>query len=377
MAEKTMPPVSIGQWFEQVKADQSIPEEFKNGAEDKIKLSSTSFSSGSVVKASEILRMRIIWHKTRQIEALGSLMKDDPDHKYTGYVSDENIIKASLIFNDNRNQWKRYFEELKLRAAYREWRHKELGGLADAMAIPPRPLPHRPSKECGIFYEAMRWQLLALTAPAPPPPTFEELERTSPIRKPGPNAAPIEITGFSGINQPVTPLKLNSREQEVQKTLKDGFQGTPAAASYYPAKGGKTNKPATDESYINWAILLLLQAVSDAGLEFINMEWLPDRLAFHLVEIISTKDTDTGEDVKRGRELMEARVDGYLCRKSDVFEEHLNTDALAIIEAKPYTRSSALSTIRRQEGAEMACWISQAGDLETGHLRASSSGRKR
>lgn len=379
MTERTKPPVSIGQWLEQVAQDPSIPEEFKNGAEDQLKLSSTTFSSGSVVKATESLRMRVIWHKLRRIEALRSMMTDDPNDDYTGYVSAENILEANIIFNSKRNLWQPYFDELKLRMAYKKCRDKESTDSAepsqsDGTARPPQPHPHKPSPECDVFYRALQWQCLGLTKPVPRNPSFDELKRTSSITKPGPDPTPTAIAGPTAVNRPVTPLKPKTLVQAVQETLQDDFQSTPAASSYYPARG---DQRAADESYINTSLLLLLQGVLEVGVEFSSMEWLADRLPFNLMETVVTKNTDTGKVFKRVRKLMEARVDGYLCRKSDPFEEEFNTDALATIEAKRYTRSSAHSTIKRQEGAEMACWISQAGGSKTGLLRTSSSGRKR
>lgn len=310
------------------------------------------------------------------------MMTDDPNGNYRGYVSAENIFEANLIFNTKRNLWKPYFDELNLRTAYKNRRDRASTvstdpSQCDRIAMPPRPHPHRPSNECHGFYRALRWQFLGLTKPAPENPSLEELERTSSITKPGPNPETTATKGPTAVNQPVTPLKPRTHVQVVQETVQDDFQSTPEASSYYPARGGESNIPAADESYINTGLLLLLQGVLDVGVEFSSMEWLADRLPFNLTETIRTKNPSTGKVTKRVRKLMEARVDGYLCRKSDPFEERFNTDALAIIEAKRYTRSSAHSTIKRQEGAEMACWISQAGGSKTGLLRTSSSGRKR
>jgi hypothetical protein len=74
------------------------------------------------------------------------------------------------------------------------------------------------------------------------------------------------------------------------------------------------------------------------------------------------------------RELLQSQVDGYLCRKGK--NGKMTIIPLAICEANPFVRRSAYASIRRQEGAEMACWINRCTD-DMGLLRRSISGRKR
>ena len=143
MAAGTKPPVSIGQWLEQVRADPSISDEFKHGAEDQIRLSSTSFSSGSVVTATESRRMRVIWHKLRRIEDLGTMIKDDPNDNYAGYVSAENNLEASIIYNTKRHKWQSYLQELKMRAAYKESEFKTRTSTSDPSHSEDKTIPPR------------------------------------------------------------------------------------------------------------------------------------------------------------------------------------------------------------------------------------------
>lgn len=54
------------------------------------------------------------------------------------------------------------------------------------------------------------------------------------------------------------------------------------------------------------------------------------------------------------RKVYEARVDGFLRRHGG------NDEIMAIVEVKPCARASpGQTTIRMQEGAQMAAWISQ------------------
>lgn len=264
-----------------------------------------------------------------------------------------------------------------MRAAYTTWRQTTSTAESSNYDFtgPPRPLPYRPSEDCGIFYQALHWQLLGLSEPleASLAPYFDELEATSSITKFGPATAPEPnaFTDATAVQLPVRPLNLEPHRQAVQDTLMDDFQNTLGVKSYYSARDGKVTKYA-EKSMISRSLVLLLQGVSRIGVEFSGMEWLASPLPFNLVEEVRTA---TGK-VLEVRKLMQARVFGYLCHKSNPFERP-NTDALAILEAKRYRRSLNLSSIKRQEGAMMACWISQAGDSRIGFLRSYSSGRKR
>lgn len=371
MAQKTSPPVSLHSWLEQVNQDSDTPSEFKNGAQYQLQLSSVPLSSGSELEPSESLRLRFIWSKYRKIEHLSHLMVDDAPTEYTGYISAENYDKATRIFNDKRPLWQSYFQELSIRKAEQQ---KPFG----EGAVPSAPLG--PPREGKTFMLVHYWQLLSMTRDIDEVPGPEELRRQSSISKPG-NESRSESTAPGtppSFNRPITPDESMPDHRMDQDTPMAGIHSTPQATSYYPAIGGALNQPATDESYVNTALLELLNAIKlDVGVDFGCLDWLAKRLPLKLMDKIDTWNPETAVIETHMKKLMEARLDGYLCRRFSPFEKKLNVEPLAILEAKPYTRSSALASIRRQEGAEMACWISQAGNSKTGLLRESTSGRKR
>lgn len=127
------------------------------------------------------------------------------------------------------------------------------------------------------------------------------------------------------------------------------------------------NPASTDEYYVNTAILVLLQQlVSDMrqlatepldrrldfrGLDIKDLDWLVDRLSLKLY---------SRQSGSVPTELMEARLDGYLCKRRYKRATHgqmvpvFNNLPLAIVEAKAYVRRAAGSAIRWQESAEMA-----------------------
>ncbi len=111
---------------------------------------------------------------------------------------------------------------------------------------------------------------------------------------------------------------------------------------------------------------------SDGRLDFADLDWLADRLPLKLYR----RKPDSAP-----AELMEARVDGYLCKRGYGNDQllHLNNLPLAIVEAKASVRSSGGSAIRWQESAEMACWVSSLDEQyeSYGLLPSSTSGRKR
>lgn len=379
MKERRLPPASINAWLKQFDKDPDIPAEFKNGAQNQLKLCNKSFSSGSELKPTESLQLRTIWYRYSKIKDLRHLMMDDPETRYRGFVSAKSMSMANDIYNDKESQWQPYFDEVKMRSDQAAiFTGAPAVDLSNNMAVPLESL--RPSEECKTLHGALQKQCLVMKKVYKGDPTEDELLRTFFVRKPGPDPEPEPSPTpipFA-INRPITPPKFTLNDQTEQDTPIGGVQSTPELWNYYPARGGQSNQPAADENFVNTAIVDLVEGITvDVGVEFSSMDWVERRLPFKLSEKLTTINVDTGEETTRMRELMEARVDGYLFRSPSSFDTRLNTAPLAIIEAKPYTRSSALSSIRRQEGAEMACWISQAGDSTTGLLRSSRSGRKR
>lgn len=311
----TTPPTSISGWLKQVNEDPTISPEYRDDAEDQLWPSSTSFSSGFMLSPTENLLLRPIWHSHPGTQSLQEMMTDNSEDHHTGYISAENQSKAKSIFSSNRSWWQPYLDELELRAA----------GQGTVKSV--TPLIH-----CGDLHLARQYQLLALAMAGDEEPTTEYLERTSSIWKP-------ELD---------------------------------------PARGPTFTRLLDDQHYVNMALVLLLSGVTlGVGDDCGTMDWLPSHLYFQLMEEVTTRGTGTEEDLIWMRELVIARVLGYLSRRAGPFQLELNTDAAAILDAKPFTRSSARTAIRRQEGAQMACWISKAGDTENGLLKTSTCGRKR
>lgn len=368
-------PVSILTWLNQVNGDPSIPSEFKNGSQDQLKLSNKSLSSGSGLDQTGSLHLKTFCHPYSHIESLGKLMTDDPKSGYTGYVSTTNNDKASHVFGSMRARLQPYLDELKLLAAEEgtDSRAKIIKeSQSNGLAVPRQPL--RPSKDCDNFRWVSYWQSL-IAASALATPTSDEPQGTSSITKSGGKLVGPDAP--SAVNQPIEPITPRSQSSE-QDTSKRTAHSTPEVTSYRLARGGKSNRPAADESYVNTALLLLLQAIIlEIEDEFRTLDWVATRLPLRIMEWVTTASNNTGDVGTKVIQLMEARVDGYLCRRPHPLEKKLNSEPLAICEVKPFTRGSALTAIRRQEGAEMACWISQAGDSQTGLLKTSTSGRKR
>lgn len=378
MTRARWPPVSLSEWKQQVKDDPSI-----HGAEGRLKVTSTAFKSGSEISATEYLHLNIIWHNYLRIEALGHLMRDDPEVSYTGYVSPENMEKANTVFNAARQKWQNYFDELNGRKAEEK--------ALKAVTLTQLPKQHdterlytqvMPSMEGGDhFWWPLYFQLLAMTATNQNKPTAEEIERTSAITKPGPGSSVASL--LYSVNQPISPRPRNLRGRSTPHREVPQNTNTPQTTSFLPGTGGKQNRPAADECYTNNALVVFLQAintaVSTSESKFSGLHWLGGRIGFKLFESADSTDASEtkNEEGPMMKKLMEARVDGYLCQMSS-HESELNTDALAILEVKPFTLKSALSSIRRQEGAEMACWISEEeGRTTTVLLQPSTSGRKR
>lgn len=316
---------------------------------------------------------------------LGHLMRDDPEVSYAGYVSPENMENANTIFNAARQKWQNYFDELNGRKA----EEKALKAVTLAQ-LPKQHDKERlytytqviPSMESGDhFWWPLYFQLLAMTAMNQDKPTAEDIERTYAITKPGPGSSVASVP--YSVNQPISPRPQNLRCRSTPHKEVPQNTSTPQTTSFLPGTGGKQNRPAADECYTNNALVVFLQAINTAvsrsESKFSGLHWLGGRIGFKLFENADSTDVSEtrDEEYPTMKKLMEARVDGYLCQLSS-HESELNTDAVAILEVKPFTLKSALSSIRRQEGAEMACWISEEEDRSTtGFLQPSTSGRKR
>jgi hypothetical protein len=452
---------SPNQWADMVMTSQSIPlkDPQKNAKLWDFGIKEHAFSSGSDLTKDDYLRLRVLWYTWTDIKTLGNYMRDNPvlindnqvQTRYTGYISPENDEIANTIFNAIQPQLHGYLHDI-----------QRVGKGGDAT---------RPSADCGMFYMARYWQgLVTMILNEKYDENDRKRQFRGKVRKseaglPRPQPAP---AGPS--RPPQTPTR-----QKQPRQPHEGF-GTPALDPAKASAGGLQNPATADETYVNTALLLLLQTVTrlmtdleqtyrrpsnpssrststassrapsrtasqertkesgsqansrsgsvdrvlatqldrrpssqpsdrpssssastrdnkegasqdpleDAlsklgGLRY--LDWLADRVPLSLM--------DRSSKATAAKKLMEARVDGYLCRrdfvqapgtgKQGAFDPRFNKFPLAILEAKPFTRLSAISAIRWQESAEIASWVSGLDDAyeQVGLLQSSTSGRKR
>lgn len=372
----TNPPVSLSQWLTQLKEDPCIPAKFKNGKGGQLKLSDTTFRSGSMLNSTEYLHLQVIWHPYIRIDYLGDMMKNDPENGWKGFVSAENIRRADFLFNEKKSLWQQYINEVRLRAIEEESPTEDFAQspLPSSRRMPRNLL--RPSLDLGLLCTSLYLQKLAMTTTRVGRPATEKLERAYLDTESG--HIPTKKASRLAVGQPISPITPKNPKRRKPDILNGAAQSTPEVDSYQPAPGGKYNKPAADEFYVNVALVIFLQHIAMlVGDVFSSLEWVGARLAFTLTESVTTTNPDTGNAHTNKRPIMQARVDGYLCDRGSQFEAELNDVPLAIVEVKPFTFRSALTAIRRQEGAEMAAWISQAGNSTAGLLQSSTSGKKR
>ena len=151
-------------------------------------------------------------------------------------------------------------------------------------------------------------------------------------------------------NLPITPIRTRQSDDmedtvDLLTGLKIDAYETPGSAlsafSYAgAAEMAKLEAPTEDEQVVNTALILFLTAIT---IHFTTkVHWSLVRKAFKISK----------DDSKQ----FEARVDGVLSHASRT---------LAILEVKPFLRLSAISRIRAQETAQMACWISSEPDPPT------------
>lgn len=411
------------------------------------------FSSGSDLTLDDYLRLRVVWYTWTSLKTLGNHMRDNDDPErdsedtgrtktpYQGFVSHASDLVANKIYTSIKAlpEWTAYLDDIRQ------------GGV-DGDGT-------RPSLECGILFMARYWQAMSM---AQLKETYgehdvKELFRGKVRKSEAGMIKPHVHTGALQIRPLSTPSK------RIQPHLSHQGFGTPLISNPGPSAGGKQNPATADETYVNTALLLLLQAVTrlmidchrqittssntgsskskdtrgsevqarkpsllptkkktlassrgNKGKEtegasasrgsssqsgavtkeignqdatdlvkklsgLCYLDWMADRLPLVLTD-------RSGLDTEPTR-LMEARIDGYLCRRDFIRDSspsprlhtRFNKYPLAILEAKPCTRRSGITPIRWQESAEIASWVSGLDEKyeSAGLLRTSTSGRKR
>lgn len=430
---------SAHEWAEMTLKCLSIPatDSQRNDKLWSFGITDQAFSSGSNLSLEHYLRFRILWNTWTDPGSFRKYLRNNPDllngkgesTRYAGYISPENDKLANEIYNAIKPKLDGYLEEIRR------------VGAGD---------PTRPSEECGAFEDTRYWQGLASVITNQ---LYDEDDQKvlfkGKVRKS--EAGSLQVVGLSPL--PRTPLKMGSSRQPQQ-----GF-GTPDLTAPGASAGGLQNPATSDETFVNVALVLMLQTITklmrrwEEDQELRNsprgrsprsvdsqasssgpsqtsfkastpasprastpassrassptsnqnpdddseepssssasslaqvrglgcLDWLITRLPLRL--------TDSSSEAIPS-ELMQARVDGYLCRRHymlkpgiapRIFEIRRNKLPLAILEAKPFTRLSSLSATRWQESAEMAAWVSGLDDEyeDIGLLQCSTSGRKR
>ncbi|AEO59870.1 hypothetical protein MYCTH_2068188 [Thermothelomyces thermophilus ATCC 42464] len=341
---------TINEWASAVREDEDIRDEVKrHGRLTQLAVSDCLFDkSGSDITHTEYLHLRTIWYRYNgtHIESFTRLFRDDKETGYKGFISHTADEWASRLMSQKLAPLDQYLHEFQRRQGDPEYLH--------------------PSPASGYFAMVRYWQVMAITH------TKGDNEGRSKIFKPRIGSGPLVGTSSA---RPVTP----PQQQEPQgadlpsQPSTSGIppiSATPAARSYPAARGTAENRPSADEAYVNTALLLLLQAVTQLfHKNFEPLHWVPPRMALHLKVPTANQETRKYDESV----LLEARVDGYLC--NGALEGGLSRP-LAICEAKSAVRSSIQVPTERQEAAEMAAWICNS-QSHVGLLQASASGRKR
>ena len=329
------------------------------------------FSSGSDLSEKDYLLLRVIWHHWEEIGDFKHYMRDNPaltreeynnPITYTGYVTPENDALAKEIYSELEPSFRGYLNDIR----------SNKDGT-------------RPTSSCGLYFSTRYWQALVSSKVKENYTDVEAAALPSKVWKTGNSAgsspSSSDATSVNAITASMAKTSISEPPRTPARSRAQHQMETPAVPKSYPAVGGMQNPASSDETYVNTALLMLLQALTlsmaqrgnsfDGRLDFGQLDWLADRLPLKLYRRQSE-----GQAV----ELMEARVDGYLCkRRYEGGKLRFNNVPLAIVEAKACVRSAGGSAIRWQESAEMACWVSSLDERyeHNGLLQSSTSGRKR
>ncbi|KAK4247136.1 hypothetical protein C7999DRAFT_14794 [Corynascus novoguineensis] len=334
----------VEKWATAVRENQDIRNQVKEpGKLAQLAVSDCDFdNSASGITHTEYLHLRTVWYRymRNHIDSFAGLLKDDKETGYKGFISPQADALATQLMARKSTFLSQYLEECQRTAG-------DVGYL-------------HPSFQCGYYANVRYWQVMVTAH------TKGNDAGGSKIFKP---------TVRSGNTRPVTPQQQQQHDVSVSPSQLSQSGSplrftTPAAKSHPPARGTSANSPSADEAYVNTALLLFLQAVTqDFHKHFPSLHWVPPRMAMHLKVPVENARTKKYEDSI----LLEARVDGYLC---DAALEGGLSRPIVICEAKSALRSSIQVATERQEAAEMAAWICHD---RGGHglLQSSASGRKR
>ncbi|KAL2194959.1 hypothetical protein P885DRAFT_41566 [Corynascus similis CBS 632.67] len=335
----------VEKWATAVLANQDIRDQVKEpGKLVQLAVSDCDFdNSASGITHTEYLHLRTVWYHymKNHIESFAGLLKDDKETGYKGFISPQADALATQLMARKSTFLSQYLKECRRTEGDVNYLH--------------------PSSQCGYYANVRYWQVMVTAH------TKGNNAGGSKLFKP---------TVRSGNTRPVTPQQ-QQQQHDVSVSPPQLSQSgsplrftTPATKSHPPARGTSANSPSADEAYVNTALLLFLQAVTqDFHEQFASLHWVPLRMAMHLKVPVENARTKKYEDSI----LLEARVDGYLC--DGALEGGLSQPKV-ICEAKSAVRSSIQVATERQEAAEMAAWICHD---RRGHglLQSSASGRKR
>ncbi|KAH6628829.1 hypothetical protein F5144DRAFT_550076 [Chaetomium tenue] len=290
------------------------------------------FSSGSSLTEREYLLLRVIWNHRDHIGEFrtymrnnSALTRDSTPGLYKGYVSPKNDDLARHIYQELAPRFRGYLEDIR----------SNKDGT-------------RPGAGCGLFLPTRYLQGLVMSRIKKHHTEVEAAAMPSKVWKSGDpvdTTSPGDSDSDDNANMATTSMaKMNI--SEVPKTpVKQGALAQPQTET--PAVGGMRNPSTTDENYVNTAFLSLLQILTyhirelaescnsgldvrgldfgtldfgtldfgtlDFGtLDFGTLDWLADRLPLKLYR------RQPGAELAA---LMEARVDGYLCKRGSLPEK--------------------------------------------------------
>ncbi|KAH7306016.1 hypothetical protein B0I35DRAFT_443701 [Stachybotrys elegans] len=261
--------------------------------------------SGSEIKLSQYLLLRVLWDEPK----VASLLIDEC--KVNGGPVHKQMLNKAQLLLDQIASWKTYLED-------------------------------STSGSEGTFALVRYYQNLSMKPPKDKPDNSGVLNKVafSPT-------SPAVARAQPPSSQPTTPPAQTSGVDDLPRELQGLFLGSPWSnvSTSYPIGGKKAiNYTAIeDEQIVNTALLLFLNALTLHFPNEVKGEWTLRRHPLRMKSNSNPK-------------VYEARVDGFLRLNNE------EREPAAIVEVKPFLRerTDAISRdIRMQEAAQMAAWVSE------------------
>ncbi|KAI1422363.1 hypothetical protein F5Y12DRAFT_624094 [Xylaria sp. FL1777] len=347
-----------------------------------------SAASGSKIKRPQFLLLRIIWKNNH----LSNILQDTARWINPNYLQH---ARHFLYSDEMKSYWQTYLNSTSyssVTSIQQAWTGLGAFSLVRYHQLQSQGLTIEGAGTPKLDFSPIASRTRAQTRriPTPTTPTRTPASTPAPTRAPAPASTRTPVPASTPASTPV-PAPASTRPSVPASTRASAPASTPASASLPSTQNDlelasdldemrlsnsphTPSPPATPEDYsspfVDPSTLKDIQdeqIVNTALIDYLNSLAIPCKeltadWKLHRLSLIARN--------SNREKTYEARVDGYLERRSD-------RKPLVILEVKPCRRFNNEDPIRMQESAQMAAWISQYPPRNLDAIRANKETKQR